>query len=103
MNWFTIIAIIFQYGPELINALKSLIDAILKHNTVQGQDAIGTVADLAGQIVRSLQARSDLNNEQKREQAWQDLIVAADNFGIKLSETNARTLAQLAYQDASGK
>ncbi len=103
VNWLTIISMIFTYGPQIIAAVKSLIDAILKKNVNQGKTAIGTVTDLAGQIVRSLQARNDMTNDQKREAAWIDLVMAAKLNGIVLSETNARTLVQMAYQDASGK
>lgn len=103
MGWLAIVTLIFTYGPQLIEAVRSLIAAIKVKNADQGATAVKKAAELAKQIVESLQARSDLTNAQKREQAWSDLVMAMKLQGIVLSETNARTLTQLSYQDVSGK
>jgi len=103
MNWLAIVALVFQYGPQLIVGIKALVDAIREKNPTKGADAVSGAADLAKQIVVSLQGRSDLSNDQKREQAWEDLIAAMASQGTTLSETNARTLTQVQYQGVSGK
>ncbi len=103
MNWLALVALILEYGPAVIRVIVSLFDAIKQKNPEKGSAAGTQGMELAAQIVRSYQTRNDLKNEDKREMAWQDLIVAANSCGINLSETNARTLTQNAYQDVSGK
>lgn len=103
MGWFAIIAAIIQYGPEIIAMVKTLIDAIRSKNAAKGASAVSEAGNLATQIVASLNARNDMTNDQKREQAFKDLITGMQGFGVTLSETNARTLTQLAYQHLSGK
>lgn len=103
MAWWTIVSLIFTYGPKLIVALVSLIESIKKKNPDQGHEAVTATATLAAEIVTALMTRSDLTNAQKREQAWLDLVYGAKLKGYVISESNARTAAELAYQGVSGK
>jgi len=102
-DWFSILMLVFQYGPELISWAKTLIDAIKEKNPDKGKSAVSEAAKMAADIVRSYQDRTDMGNDVKRELAWQDLVFQMSNVGVALSETNARTLVQAAYQHVSGK
>ena len=98
MNWLGIIALIFQYGPELFRALAALFTAIKTKNASQGATAVSQTAKIAEQVVLSLASRNDMTNDQKREQAWKDVQAAGASFGITISESEARTVAELALQ-----
>jgi hypothetical protein len=98
VNWLSIIALILQYGPGLFQALAALFTAIKEKNASHGADAVSKGADIARDVIASLDARSDMTNDQKRETAWQDIIILGRNIGLKLTESQARTLAELALQ-----
>lgn len=103
MGWLAIIGLVFQYGPQLIEAIGALITAIRSKNLTAGKAAITQASDLASKIVISLQSRSNMTNEAKREQAVSDLLMGAKMTGITLSESEARTLVELALQQAKAK
>jgi len=98
MNWLAIVAMVFQYGPSLFQALAALFAAIKAKNVTQGADAVSKGAQIAKQVVVSLDSRTGMTNEQKRDQAWRDVVAGGKAVGITISESEARTLAELALQ-----
>lgn len=98
MGWLAVVTLIFQYGPSLFEAIKSLIDAIRSKNTDSGTAAVSRAAGVAMDVVVSLKTRSDLTDAQKREQAWKDVQMGAKLMGVTLSESESRTLAELTLQ-----
>lgn len=98
MNWLAIVALIFQYGPELFRALAALFTAIKARNATQGADAVSKGAEIAKQVIVSLDSRTGMTNDQKREQAWRDVVAGGKAIGVTISESEARTLAELALQ-----
>ena len=85
---------------QLFQALRSLVDAIRNRNSDKGKAAVGESMQIALDVTLGLRARGDLSEEAKREQAWKDIQYAAKVVGIELTESQARTLAELAYQKA---
>lgn len=98
MNWLAIVALVFQYGPSLFQALAALFTAIKTRNAAHGADAVSKGAEIAKRVVASLDARTGMTNDQKREQAWRDVMEATRSIGITLSESESRALAELALQ-----
>jgi hypothetical protein len=103
MNWLSIVALVLQYGPGLFQALAALIGAIRSKNVGAGSDAVTQANAIALRVVLSLKARNDMTDAEKREQAWKDVQFGARSIGVTLSESESRTLAELAYQDAKPK
>jgi adenine/guanine phosphoribosyltransferase-like PRPP-binding protein len=95
--WITIALMLIQYGPQIIEAVKALADSIRNRNIEQGKAAVSKSMQLALEITEAFKTRSDLTNEQKREQAWRDLIAGMASQGVTLSESQARRLSELAY------
>lgn len=102
MGWVSAFLALLQFVPQIIAAVKALIDAIKAKNAEKGSSAVSEAATLAAQIVTSLAARHDLSNEAKRELAVSDLLVGAKMVGVILSESQARTLVELSYQQVKG-
>ncbi len=98
MNWLAVVTLIFRYGPSLLQALLALLSAIKARNTELGASAATQGAEIAKQVVLSLSMRNDLTNEQKREQAVADIMYMGSAARIAISESEARTLSELALQ-----
>lgn len=98
MGWLSWLSLVVRYGPALFEALLALIEAIRAKNATEGKAAVSKAANIALDIVRSLKSRSDLTDEQKREQAWHDIQMGAKMINVELSESESRALAELSYQ-----
>lgn len=72
--------------------------AIKSKNTSQGATAVSQTAQIAEQVIASLAARNDMTTDQKREQAWKDIVAGGSALGISIGESEARTLSELSYQ-----
>ena len=101
-NWFQIVMLVIQYAPQVIQWVATLVTAIRTKNPQAGKDVIQQSMDIAAKIVEQMNSRPDMTNEDKRERAWRQLVAAMAAVGVTLSETNARTLVQAAYQGFSG-
>src|SRR6185369_1713287 len=53
MSWWNVVLLVFQYGPQLIGWVYSLITAIRDQNPALGAHAITDAANLAIQIAES--------------------------------------------------
>lgn len=96
--WWSLVLLLIQYAPRIIEAVKALVDAIRSRNVSEGRDAVDRSFVIAQDMVRSLRSRGDLTDAQKREQAWKDIQMGAKIVGIDLTESDSRTLAELAYK-----
>lgn len=103
MGWISIVLAIIQFAPQIIAAVKALIDSIESMNAEKGGTAVSQAAELAAQIVTSFETRTGMTSEAKREQAVADLIAGSRSVGVTLSESTARTLVELAVQQVKAK